>query len=32
MDEKELGGRWYRSVLFTAGHWDDLEQRLAAAQ
>lgn len=32
MDARKLNGRWYRSVLFTAGHWDDLERRLEATE
>lgn len=30
MDAEKLDGRWWRSVLFTAGHWDDLGDRLGA--
>lgn len=30
MDAQKLDGRWWRSVLFTAGHWDDLGPRLGA--
>lgn len=32
MDANKLNDRWYRSVLFTAGHWKDLEERVEATQ